>query len=806
MSKSLVIVESPAKAKTINKYLGADFTVKACMGHVMDLPKKDLGVDVEHDFKPTYISIPSKKTVIAELKAAASKSDSIYLAADPDREGEAICQHLHELLNSSKRTFHRVLFNEITRDAVREAFEHPREIDAHLVDAQQARRILDRLVGYQVSPLLWDKVRRGISAGRVQTVALRMIVEREREIQVFLKKEYWTITANVEGKKPPAFEARVMKFQGKDFEMPDQVTADRVTAAIKAAQLVVQSVTTKEKRKFPVPSFITSKLQQEAVRKLHFSAKKTMMMAQRLYEGIELGSEGAVGLITYMRTDSTRVAESALEAARAYIQKTYGKDYLPAEAIRYKSKKGAQDAHEAIRPTDVLRTPDSLRKILGPDEYKLYKLIWQRFVASQMTPAVFDQTTIDIAAADYLMRATGSVEKFKGFRAVYEEGKDEKAEMEEDEELKLRLPQVAQGEPLKLLKILPEQHFTEPPPRFNEATLVKALEEKGIGRPSTYASILSVIQNREYVEKNQGRFFPTELGMLVSDMLVKNFNDIFDVAYTARMEEELDEVEDGKLSWTDALEEFYTKFKKDLSIAERDMVDIKGEGIPTDVKCEKCGKPMVIRLGRNGQFMACTGYPECDGTSDLPPDLAAKYASAGPPAPEVAAENCEKCGKPMIVKRGRFGYFVACTGYPECRSTKKIVMKEGSATAVGDTPLEEKCPDCGNHLVLKQGRFGEFTACSNYPTCKYVKRQTLGIPCPEKGCTGEIVVRRTRFKKTFYGCSRYPECKFTVWDKPVAEPCPDCGSPILLEKNDKKSGEITRHCHNEACKYQHVMA
>ena len=453
-----------------------------------------------------------------------------------------------------------------------------------------------------------------------------------------------------------------------------------------------------------------------------------------------------------------------------------------------------------------MRTPDSLRKVLGPDEFKLYKLIWQRFVASQMTPAVFDQTTIDIAAGDYTLRATGSVEKFNGFRAVYEEGKDEKAEMEEDEELKHRLPPVAEGERLKLHKLLPEQHFTEPPPRFNEATLVKTLEEKGIGRPSTYASILSVIQNREYVEKNQGRFYPTELGMLVSDMLVKNFSDIFDVAYTARMEEELDEVEDGKLSWTDALDEFYKKFKKDLRLAERDMVDIKGEGIPTDVKCEKCGKPMVIRLGRNGQFLACTGYPDCDGTSDLPPELAAKYSSAAPPAPEVAAENCEKCGKPMVVKRGRFGYFLACTGYPECRSTKKIVMKEGNATAVGDQPLEEKCPECGNHLVIKHGRFGQFTACSNYPTCKYVKRETLGIPCPEKGCTGEIVVRRTRFKKTFYGCSRYPDCKFTAWEKPVAEPCPNCGSPILVEKFDKKSGETTRHCPNESCKYQRAVA
>jgi DNA topoisomerase-1 len=805
MGKSLVIVESPAKARTINKYLGSNYLVKASMGHVLDLPKKDLGVDLAHNFKPTYITIPGRKAIISELKSAAAKSDAIYLAADPDREGEAICAHLRELLNGKKRKFFRVLFNEITRDAIREAFKIPGEIDSKLVDAQQARRILDRLVGYQVSPLLWDKVKRGISAGRVQTVALRLIVEREREIQAFQKKEYWTISARVEGKNPPPFDARLVKFQGKDLEIPDQATADRIVNAIKAANLVVESVTTAEKRKYPVPPFITSKLQQEAVRKLHFPVRKTMLLAQRLYEGLEIGPEGSVGLITYMRTDSTRVAEGALSAVRGYILTTFGKDYLPPAPIHYKSKKGAQDAHEAIRPTDATRNPDSIKKYLSPDEFRLYKLIWQRFVASQMTPAVFDQTTIDISAGDYLLRATGSVEKFNGFRAVYEEGKDEKAEMEEDEELKLRLPQVEQGEKLKLRKILPEQHFTEPPPRFNEATLVKALEEKGIGRPSTYATILSIIQNREYVEKLQGRFYPSELGMVVSDLLVKNFSDIFEVAYTARMEEELDEVEEGKLTWTEALNEFYKKFKKDLRIAEREMDDIKGEGIPTEVKCEKCGKPMVIRLGRNGQFLSCTGYPECDGTSDLPPELAAKYSSAGPPAPELPEQTCEKCGKPMAVKRGRFGFFLACTGYPECRNTKKIVVKEGAATAVSDTLLEEKCPECGSNLVLKHGRYGQFTACSNYPQCKYVKRQTLGIPCPEKGCMGELVARRTRKGKTFYGCSRYPNCKFTAWDKPVNEPCPHCGNPLLLEKHKKDSPPI-RYCPNEGCKYQRAAA
>ncbi|HUZ46795.1 MAG TPA: type I DNA topoisomerase [Terriglobia bacterium] len=803
MAKSLVIVESPAKAKTINRYLGSGYTVKASMGHVMDLPKKELGVDLDNNFKPKYIVIPNKKETIQALKSAAKGSDSIYLAADPDREGEAICAHLRELLDSKKTKFYRVLFNEITREAIQEAFKHPQEIDARLVDAQQARRVLDRLVGYQVSPLLWDKVKRGISAGRVQTVALRLIAEREREIQAFKKKEYWTIGAKLNGKNPPPFEARLIKFQGKDLEIPDQAAADQHRTALEKARFTVQSVETRERRKYPVPPFITSKLQQEAVRKLHFSAKKTMMLAQKLYEGIDLGEEGSVGLITYMRTDSTRVAESALEAVRAHIQKTYGEPYLPKEAIRYKTKKGAQDAHEAIRPTSMDRSPQAMRSYLPSDELKLYRLIWQRFVASQMNPAIFDQTTIDIAAGDHLLRVTGSVEKFNGFRAVYEEGRDDKAP-DEDEDGKARLPMVEQGEVLRLLELLPEQHFTEPPPRYNEATLVKMLEEKGIGRPSTYATILSVIQNRDYVEKNQGRFFPTELGMVVNDLLVKSFSDIFDVAYTARMEEELDDVEEGKLTWTKALSEFYNKFKKDLRLAEREMQDLKGEGVPTDVKCEKCGKPMVIRLGRNGQFLACTGYPECDGTRDLPPDLAAKYGSAAPPAPEVPEQACEKCGKPMALKRGRFGYFMACTGYPECRNTKKIVIKEGTATAVGDTPLDEKCPECGNNLVKKHGRYGPFTACSNYPKCKYIKKQTLGIACPEKGCTGEIVVRRAK-RGTFYGCSRYPECKFTSWEKPVAEPCPDCGSPILLEKFDKKSGSSSRHCRNESCHYERVV-
>ena len=824
MAKSLVIVESPTKAKTINKYLGSDFTVKASMGHVKDLPKKELGVNLEKDFKPKYVSIPSKSKIIQELKSAAEKADAVYLAADPDREGEAICQHLRELLNGKRRKFHRVLFNEITRDAVREAFEHPGEINEKLVDAQQARRILDRLVGYQISPLLWEKVKQGISAGRVQTVALRLIVEREREIQTFKKQEYWTVTALLQGRTPPAFEAHLLKHQGKelgipaqgmwgfiadeekeakkakeigipppgtsgvfspawwliydgkDLEIPNQTSAQKHVTAASDARFVVESASTKEKRRFPVPPFITSKLQQEAVRKLHFSAKKAMLLAQRLYEGVEVGEEGAVGLITYMRTDSVRVAEGALTAARAFIKRIFGDDYLPNEPIRYRSKKDAQDAHEAIRPTSVERTPDSLRRFLGADEFKLYQLIWRRFVASQMTPAVFDQTTIDITAGDYLFRATGSVMKFKGFLAVYEEGKDEKSEMAEDEELKHPLPTVEPGETLKLRKLTPEQHFTEPPPRYNEATLVKALEEKGIGRPSTYATILSVIQNREYVDKQQGRFYTKELGMVVSDLLVKHFSDIFDVAYTARMEEELDDVEEGKLSWTEALDEFYQKFKKDLRLAGRNMKDVKGERIATDEKCEKCGKPMVIRLGRNGQFLACTGYPDCNGTRELTPELAEKYGvrrPTGPPTPEVPDQTCEKCGKPMAVKRGRFGYFLACTGYPECRNTRRIVMKDGKATLAPPGPEvpEQACEKCGKPMTVKGGRFGYFLACTGYPECRNTRRITMkdgravvGPPAPEvaeqacEKCGKPMAVKSGRFGH-FLACTGYPKCR-----------------------------------------------
>jgi DNA topoisomerase-1 len=807
MAKSLVIVESPAKAKTIGKYLGKNFTVKASLGHIKDLPKNDIAVDVERDFRPSYVVIEGKKKLIDELKKAAKESDAVYLAADPDREGEAICYHLQEELQpkqGGRPAVHRVTFNEITANAVRKAFESPRPVDTNLVDAQQARRVLDRLVGYKISPLLWDKVRRGLSAGRVQTVALRLIVDREREIRAFQKQEYWSIAVHLSARKPPVLKTAVAKRNGENLDVASQEAANAVVEALNGAQFVVRSVVTKEKRRHAVPPFITSTLQQEAARKLRFSVKRTMVLAQRLYEGVEIGSEGAVGLITYMRTDSTRVSEDALTEVRELIRQRFGAGYLPETPNYYKTKKAAQDAHEAIRPTSAMRHPDDVAGYLSEDELKLYRLVWQRFVASQMAPAVFDQTTVEVVAqgrdqAEYLMRATGSVPKFDGFQAVYKEGKDQKDE--EDAEESARLPQVSEGEVLKLKSIEPEQHFTEPPPRFTEATLVKELESDGVGRPSTYASILSTIQEREYVKKEGGRFYPTELGTVVTDLLVESFADIFDLSYTARMEEELDEIEEGKIDWRAAMSDFYERFQKDLEEAERSMRDIKRMEVPTDQVCDKCGKPMVIKWGKHGSFLACTGYPECTNTRQLNVGLHELGGDEGTVeiSEQDATEYCPNCGREMVLKKGRFGTFLACTGYPDCKTTKQL----GQAQKAPDRPLEEKCPLCGLHLVVKSGRFGEFTACSGYPKCKYVKQQTIGVTCPKCG-QAELSARRSKRGKTFYGCTRYPDCDFVAWAKPIPEKCPECGSNYLIEKA-LKTGHYAA-CPNKECKYKRVMA
>ncbi len=790
--KNLVIVESPAKAKTIAKYLGKNFVVKASLGHVKDLPKIDLAVDVDNEFKPVYEVIEGKKKLIAELRTA-SKGATVYLAADPDREGEAICFHLQEELHDKKngtQKFFRVMFNEITKNAIQKAFETPTAVNLHLVDAQQARRILDRLVGYKISPLLWDKVRRGLSAGRVQTVALRLIVDREKLIRAFQTREYWTIDVNLAAKKPPQLSAHLAKKNEETVELPDEASTQLIVAALEDVPYVVRSVANKEKRRHPVPPFITSTLQQEAARKLRFSVKRTMMLAQKLYEGVELSKdEGPVGLISYMRTDSTRVSADALTEVRELIVERFGADYRPAGPNTYKSKKDAQDAHEAVRPTSAMRAPETVEKFLAEDEMKLYRLIWMRFVASQMTSAVFDQTTIDVEAkgkdgATYLFRATGSVPKFDGFLKVYEEGKDQKDE--DDEELKNKLPAVTEGEILKFRAILPEQHFTEPPPRFNEATLVKELEADGVGRPSTYASILSTIQEREYVRKEGGKFFPTELGMVVTDLLLESFSDLFDVTYTARMEAELDDIEDGKIDWRMAMSDFYERFQKDLEHAARHMTDIKRMETPTEFICEKCGKPMVIKWGKHGSFIACTGYPECTNTREVAQEGATE---------QDAAEYCDNCGRPLVLKKGRFGQFFACSGYPECKTTKQL----GAAQKPQDVPLDEDCPNCSSKLVKKYGRFGEFTACSNYPKCKYTKQKTIGVKCPS--CTqGEVVERRSKRGKTFYGCNRYPECDFVAWGKPLPEKCPECGSAYLIEKF-LKAGPVAQ-CPNGECKFK----
>ena len=870
MAKSLVIVESPAKAKTINKYLGRDYTVKASIGHVMDLPRKTIGIRLPDEgtkkrkgaksrksgkaaektpknpitlddpkiFEPTLLIIPGKGKVVNDLRKSANSADVVYLAADPDREGEAISHHLALVLSKparftedevsngqsgkaaeqeepkpkgkgkrnrdevsippidSKKIF-RVSFNEITPKAIRAAFEKPRAVDSNLVDAQQARRVLDRIVGYKVSPLLWNKVRRGLSAGRVQTVALRLIVEREQEIRAFVPKEYWTIHAMLDAGEPPIYEARLSKYEGEDIEVSNQETADKIVAAVNKEKWLVAGIAQKEKKRNPPPPFTTSKLQQAAYNRLRFTAKRTMALAQRLYEGVDLGEEGSVALITYIRTDSVNVSSDALAQVRELIPQRFGSDYLPEKPNYYKSKKDAQEAHEAIRPTDVSRAPESVRKYLDDHLFKLYQLIWQRFVASQMLPAILDQTTIDISAGAYTFRATGSVQKFDGYLRVYQSPaaladreEDEKAEEGEGR----ALPRVTEGQTLRLDQIRPEQHFTEPPPRYTEATLVKDLEEKGIGRPSTYASIISTIVEREYVNKHQGRFTPTMLGERVSGLLVKAFDDVFDITFTARLEEELDEIEEGKLPWRDSVREFWEKFVVDLAKAGEEMVSYK-IGIPTGRKCEKCGQGELLeRISRHGFFLGCSRYPDCDFIQDLAPELGDES--------EDKTEFCENCGREMTLKRGRFGAFLACSGYPECKTTRRLV--EGTRTArQPDVPLGEKCPDDGGELLKRHGRFGEFIGCSNYPKCKYTRPITLGIKCPKCG-EGEFVRRGSAGKRgrarVFYGCSRYPDCDFTTPHEPINEPCPKCGAPFIVEKRTKQ-GNI-RACLRENCDWE----
>jgi DNA topoisomerase-1 len=799
MAKALVVVESPAKAKTINKYLGRNYKVMASMGHVRDLPKSKLGVDIDDDFEPSYEVIASRKKVLKELKDAAKESDDIFIATDPDREGEAIGWHLAEELGAGNRKkIRRLMFNEITKKGVLAALEHPTAINKQMVDAQQARRVLDRLVGYKISPILWDKVRRGLSAGRVQSVALKLVCDRETEIDRFIPEEYWNITARLAAALPPEFDAKLQKRGASNIKVTTQAEADAVLDDLKTAEWVVGAVTTKERKKGAVPPFITSKLQQAA----RFPVKKTMMIAQQLYEGVELPGEESIGLITYMRTDSTRVSEQAITDVRELIGRTYGPDFVPEKPNVYKTKSDAQDAHEAIRPTSMQYDPESVRPHLTPDQYYLYKLIWNRFVASQMPPATFDETTVDVNAADYVFRVKGSVPKFAGWLAVYNretieakaDGPGPDAVTPDDEDGSSVLPPMREGDTLQLRELKPEQKFTQPPPRYSEATLVKALEENGIGRPSTYASIISVIQARDYVNKIDARFKPTVLGrMLVDRLLSPAFDDILDVEYTRNLEEDLDKIEEGTSNYAKTLGSFYKKFEKDLKRASKEMINLK-EGVEPDpaVVCDKCGKPMVIKAGKFGLFLACSGYPECENTRELEtPEPGADG--------EGIEEACENCGKPMAMKRGRFGMFLACTGYPECKTTRKIITtKQGMTAAKPDQILDEKCPRCESNLVLKQGRFGEFTACSNYPACKYVKQKSTGLVCPKDG--GDVVERKSRRGKVFFGCANYPDCDFVLWNRPVLEPCPQCGEKFLVEKITKRHGRQLM-CHKEDCDY-----
>lgn len=737
--KALVIVESPAKAKTISKILGKDYTVKASVGHIKDLPAKEMGIDIEHDFAPKYIVIPGKEKVIKELRKAAKEADTIFIAPDPDREGEAIAWHIADEVKDKKKSLYRIKFNEITKTAVLDSIKNPGEIDMNKVDAQQARRILDRLVGYELSPLLWRKVRRGLSAGRVQSVAVRLVVDREREVEAFKQAEYWSINAEFEGSNKPSFWSKLFKYDDKKVEIGNAGSAEAVVKQVKDSTFVLISIDRKKRKRMPSPPFITSTLQQEASRKLRFTAKKTMAVAQQLYEGIELGEEGAVGLITYMRTDSNRISAEAQKAAREFIETAYGKEYLPEKPPFYKSKASAQEAHEAVRPTYLTNRPENIKQYLSKEQLSLYKLIWNRFIASQMAPAELELTTFDISpeqSKGVVFRATGSVVRFPGFMTLYTEGTDEL--LDENESL---LPSLKEGEQLKLLNLQPKQHFTQPPPRYTEATLVKALEEKGIGRPSTYAAIMSTIQDRKYVQKTDGKFAPTELGVVVNDLLVERFAELMDVGFTASLEADLDHIEDGKTKWVKVVRDFYKPFHKKLDEALAVPGKVKPEDIPTESTCEKCGKPMVIRWGRHGRFMACSGFPECKNAKPLDGD-------------KPAAETVE---------------------------------------------TDEKCPKCNSPMLLKSGRFGKFYACSGYPECKTTKPIATGVKCPEDG--GDIVERRSKRGRSFWSCGNYPNCKFATWSKPVLQPCPQCGAAFLGEKWSK-GGEVTHVCLNKECTYK----
>jgi DNA topoisomerase-1 len=816
LAKSLVIVESPAKAKTIEKFLGKDFKVLASYGHVRDLPRKGLGVDREHGYKPTYEVLKGKEKTLGDLKKAVRASERVYLAADPDREGEAISWHLLQELEpgSGKVEFKRVRFNEITKKAVQAAVENAGAIDENRVGAQQARRIIDRLVGYEVSDLLWKKIWRGLSAGRVQTVTLRIICEREKEIEAFVAVEYWSIDARLGAAAPPEFSARLfswdgekLKFDGSDPKLADEASAARIRREIEDSPWTVERVEKSERKKSSPPPFITSQLQQAASRRLGFSVRRTMQIAQRLYEGKEIPGRGTVGLITYMRTDSTRTSDDALAAVREHIAGTYGADYLPESPRFFKARAGAQEAHEAIRPTMMDLPPSALGNALTSEEAKLYRLVWERFVASQMNPAISDVVTADIAAGRARYRATGSTVRFPGYLAVYGiAGEDDDAV---EREGGAAVPPLVEGETLRLVSLSPEQHFTQPPPRFNEASLVKYMEENGIGRPSTYAEILRKIEDREYVRKKEKRFYPTALGRVVIEMLIPYFDDFFETGYTARLEEELDQVEEGKLTWTKALADFDEKFTRDRDRALAKMASQKAGILLRDARkafgfalvpeiadtCPNEGKPLKLRMGKNGLFIACSGYPDCEFTYHVP-----ETEEDATDLSEYENQSCEECGSPMKLRQSGDRPFLGCSAYPKCRNTVAIAAA-ASRAASEPQPTGEKCPECGGDLVRKRGRFGEFVACGNYPKCKYRPPKPLvetGVACPKDG--GKIVERRGRFG-FFYPCANYPKCDFAFRQKPIPEACPKCGRAYLLQKSTKKEGTFL-FCDNPECDYR----
>jgi len=729
MGKQLVVVESPAKANTISRYLGQNYIVKASVGHIRDLPKSKLGVDIEKDFEPEFKIIEARKDVVKDLQKAAKNSDSVFLAADPDREGEAICWHLQNVLSDFNPNIYRVLFNEITKKAVEEAFQHQGELNKGKIEAQQTRRILDRLVGYLISPLLWKKIGRGLSAGRVQSIALRLICEREQEIRAFVSEEYWTVTANLNAENPPPFSANLVKIDGKKAKIENGEKAQAIVEELRTKPFILEELEIKEKKRNPGPPYITSSLQQDSFRQLRFPVKKTMSVAQKLYEGLEIEGKGLIGLITYMRTDSFRVSDDALRGARTYIRETYTDKYLPSSPRIYKNKKKAQDAHEAIRPTSFDCPPEKIKSFLKEDEFKLYSMIWNRFLASQMNPALVEETQFDIAAGRCQFKAKGEVIKFDGYLALF-------PKKNEDDKI---LPRAEKGEILALVDLESKQNFTQPPSRYTEGSLVKELEARGIGRPSTYAPIISTIQDRDYVVREKGKFIPTELGLFVNGYLIKNFPDLMDFKFTANLEEMLDSISEGDQDWKDYLKSYYQLLEKDLKEAEEEE-GVRGTGIPLE-------------------------------------------------------DVCPECGKTLVIKEGRFGRFRACSGYPDCTFKESLQKKETKV-------LEEECPECGSNLVVRHGRYGPFVACSNYPSCKYIKseKKDTGISCPEE-CEGTLVQRKTKRGKIFYGCSQFPKCKFASWDEPVDRPCPACGRKFVLKKNPMK-GDPYLYCSDKTCEFK----